>query len=559
MDTYEKGVTSLPSTPRSRRKSLLLAIVAGTLFAAAWFAGLGARDLSHPDEGRYAEIPREMAATGDWITPHLDGLKYFEKPPLQYWITAEAFELLGAGNGPARIWPALTGLLSVAWVAFVGRRLFGKAAGAFAAIVLGSGLLWVGMGHILTLDMGFSACLAFFLGSLAIAQTHRDEPRPRRAWMLAAWVALAAAVLSKGPAAIVLAGGSLAIYAVWQRDRGLVRSLSLLPGLALFLLLTVPWFAVVGVRNPGFTQFFFVHEHLDRFATNEAGRVHPWWTFLVVIVFGSAPWIVTSIGAIFRPGFGRRSERGGFDPVRLLWVWGAFTVVFFSISRSKLIPYVLPAFPALALLAGRRLAERPLVRADGIAAILIGIALLVLATVPGVLPIREATSDVVLFHAPYVLGAATLFLAGGIVATFLRRGIRPAAVLAGTSLCAALLLLFGATHQPRSTIMRRIANAIRAGIPADAPVYCVERYDQSLPFYLGRTVDLVGTRGELAFGLAEQPQREIGDLDTFAATWRNLDQAAALVPREERASLEKLGMPMRTLYEDARVVAVARR
>jgi 4-amino-4-deoxy-L-arabinose transferase-like glycosyltransferase len=128
-------------------------------------AGLGARDLSHPDEGRYAEIPREMAATGDWITPHLDGLGT-SRSRRSSTDHRGAFELLGAGNGPARVWPALTGLLSVAWVAFVGRRLFGKPAGAFAAIVLGSGLLWVGMGHILTLDMGFSACLALFLGSV---------------------------------------------------------------------------------------------------------------------------------------------------------------------------------------------------------------------------------------------------------------------------------------------------------------------------------------------------------------------------------------------------------
>src|SRR5262249_50177701 len=129
----------------------------------------------------------------------------------------------------------------------------------------------------------------------------------------------------------------------------------------------------------------------------------------------------------------------------------------------------------------------------------------------------------------------------------------------GSALLGSLLLLFGAAQLPRSTIMRQIAAAIRSEIPADAPVYCVERYDQSLPFYLGRTVDLVRTRGELAFGLSEAPQREIGDLVAFASTWRSLDQAAALVPREERASLEKLGMPMRTLYEDARVVAVARR
>jgi 4-amino-4-deoxy-L-arabinose transferase-like glycosyltransferase len=124
-------------------------------------ANLGSRDLLHPDEGRYAEIAREMAVTGDFVTPRLNGLKYFEKPPLQYWITAAAFRAFGVHEWTARLWPALAGLLAVAAVGVAGCAIAGPTLGAFAAIAL-AGTLWRGMAQILPLDSG----LAFFLALL---------------------------------------------------------------------------------------------------------------------------------------------------------------------------------------------------------------------------------------------------------------------------------------------------------------------------------------------------------------------------------------------------------
>src|ERR1700740_3134983 len=103
---------------------------------ALWFATLPVRPLLDPDEGRYAEIPREMVATGDWVTPRLNDLKYFEKPPLQYWATAAAYELFGFSEWSARIWPALTGFLGIVMTFWVGRRLFSQRAAVYAALVL---------------------------------------------------------------------------------------------------------------------------------------------------------------------------------------------------------------------------------------------------------------------------------------------------------------------------------------------------------------------------------------------------------------------------------------
>jgi len=549
-------------TRRTHRSALLLTIVAIVVFGVAWFARLGSRDLAHPDEGRYAEIPREMAASGDWVTPRLDGLKYFEKPPLQYWATAASYDLFGEGNATARLWPALTGFLAVLWTAFVARRLFSARAGLFAGLFLGSSLLWVAMGHILTLDMGFSAFLAVALGSIAIAQTRRGDRGACRSWMLVAWIASAGAVLSKGPVAIVLLGGALGILAIWQRDRELLRNLHVAVGVPVFLAITVPWFVLVDARNPGFAEFFFVHEHLQRYATDSAGRVHPWWTFVPVVVGGSTPWIGTAVGALVRPGFGdeRLARASGFDAVRFFWVWCLWTVVFFSCSQSKLIPYVLPVFPALALLVGKRLAEGRSPRFDAAFAILLGAALLLVALVPSLVTRHGLREEDVLASSPFVLGASTLLVLGGAVsAAWIGSAARSAVLLAGSCLAAFLLLILGIEALPQTRASREIAAAIREAVPPSAPIYSVQHYDQPLPFYLGRTVDLVHERGELAYGLEQEPQREIQSLEGFVTAWERLEQGAAILPRALFLSMQQSGVPMRRIHEDPRYVAVARR
>src|SRR5512147_2281613 len=127
------------------------------------------RPLANPDEGRYSEIPRYMAQSGDWVMPRLNGIKYFEKPPLQYWATAAAYRVFGEHNWTARSWPALTGLLGILLICWVGTRLFGPAAGAYSAMVLGSSVLYTALAHILTLDMGLAFFLTVALAGLLLA------------------------------------------------------------------------------------------------------------------------------------------------------------------------------------------------------------------------------------------------------------------------------------------------------------------------------------------------------------------------------------------------------
>ena len=154
------------ASPLTRRGALALLVV----FALIWFSNLEYRRLVHPDEGRYAEIPREMVATGDWLTPRLNGIKYFEKPALQYWLTGAAYEAFGVHHWTARLWPALAGFLGVLFIAYVGLRLGGPVLGLYAAATLG-GCIWYTLNaHILTLDAGLTLWMSVGLGGLFIAQ-----------------------------------------------------------------------------------------------------------------------------------------------------------------------------------------------------------------------------------------------------------------------------------------------------------------------------------------------------------------------------------------------------
>ncbi|MCR4298101.1 MAG: glycosyltransferase family 39 protein, partial [Gallionella sp.] len=351
--------------------------------ALIWFSNLEYRTLIKPDEGRYAEIPREMVAGGDWVTPRLNDLKYFEKPPLQYWATATAYTVFGEYQWTSRLWAGLTGFMGILLVWFAGLRLFGREAAGYAALLLSSSLLYVLMGHINTLDMGVTFFITLGILGLLLAQA-QAEVNKRRNWMLVAWAGMALAVLSKGLMGIILPGAALFIYCAVQRDFGVLKRMHWLPGLAVFFVITVPWFVLVMQANPEFFERFFIYEHYTRFTTKDLGRYQPWYYFIPILLAGALPWTVLMFDAMLRalrnsslPNGHARSPlpnplpQAGeganeslrefhvnkmFNTQRFLLIWAVFIYIFFSISGSKLPSYLLPMFPALALLMGKRIA-----------------------------------------------------------------------------------------------------------------------------------------------------------------------------------------------------------
>ncbi len=523
-----------------------------------WFSLLGSRNLIEPDEGRYAEIPREMVATGDWITPHLNGFKYFEKPPLQYWLTAAGYKLLGVGNGSARLWPALLGFAGAVAAGLLGARLYGRPAGFAAAFVLASSFLYFLLGHALTLDMTVSLFLFLGIACLVLAQLERGRPAGAR-WMWLGWAALAAATLTKGLIGVVLPGAAVLLYSLWQRDWALWRHLELGKGLLLLLALTAPWFVAVSLRNPEFAWFFFVREHVLRFATHSAHRTAPFWIFVPVLLLGSLPWTASWLRAVLQPGFAWRHGTGGFSAERLLWVFAATVFVFFSASTSKLAPYILPVFAPLAILAGRHLAQRgdrfmlPL-------ALLSALALTSLDWVADALPLEMFPVDALEAYADYLHLAAVLMALAGLSTLFMRPGhTLRLGVTTLLVLVTLQTLLWSARAIEPSRSSRALADAILAERPQQADIYCVgDYYPQTLPFYLGRTVDLVVVTDELEMGIREQPQRWIGSFAEFARHWSAERQGFAVMGKQYYQHYLASGLPMRLVYTGPRLVVVSR-
>ena len=543
--------------------------------AALWFANLGSRALLHPDEGRYAEIAREMAASGDWVTPRLNGLKYFEKPPLQYWITAASYRLFGVHEWTARLWPALAGLLAVAAIGICGCALGGPALGVFAAIAL-AGTLWhAGMAQIVSLDSGLAFFLALAFAGLVIAQRAGTGVVTRRNWMWVTWAAMAGAVLSKGPIGLVLPAGILVVYTLVNRDWELWRRLHLVSGLTLFLVITAPWFIAVTRANDEFLSFFFVHEHVQRFLTEEHQRTGPWYYFIPLAAAGSLPWLVILAFGMRRTWHDGGQTKGIFSWRRLALVWAGFVFVFFSVSGSKLPSYVLPMFAPLALVAADLLLTqdtRSLSRQALPGAIVISIVAVVLLVGYDRIVARRADGpqpvEILLAYGPW-LKAAMLVAAVGTVAAvvaFMRAAALRfarfwgATALALSTLVAVILAVagFDAFSPTRSTSAILRAAQARGPFSSTAPVYQIAMYDQTVPFYLGRTTTLVAYRDELALGIDAEPERQIPTLAQWVELWLARNDGYAVLLPAEYARLAADGLPMRVLARDTRRVIVSR-
>ncbi len=511
-----------------------------------------------------------MVATGDWVTPRLNGFKYFEKPPLQYWATAIAFVVFGESEWSARLWPALTGFLGALVIAWAGARTVGLQVGLLAGFIVATSLAYFMAGQYLTLDMGlcffFTCALAFFV----IAQHEATSAQSRTRWMLLVWAGLAAAMLSKGLVGIVLPGLAIGLYIVIARDFRLIGRLAILPGLIVFLAIATPWFAFVQDRNPEFLHFFFVREHFERFTLPEHRRPGPWWYFIPILVIGTLPWTPIVLRATWRSvltAIRKRAApaRPAFNIDLLLLVWVATVFVFFSVSRSKLPAYILPILPPLALLAARRIAifdARIIFRAAVWSLAASG----VLALVGVVLVGRASPGDAALIERcmVWLYAAFAASIGGGIGAALVaRRGHATiACVVLGLSTPVTVLLASAGIHtidEIRSS--RQIVRSAFGDAPqrTDAiPFYSVDTFDHSVPFYLGRTVIMVAHRSELSEGIAADPGKFIESVDAFATLWRARADGFATMTHARYDQLEREGLPMRIVARDAKRVIVSR-
>jgi 4-amino-4-deoxy-L-arabinose transferase-like glycosyltransferase len=326
------------------------AFVALLLFV--WFASTAwIRPLMLPDEGRYAGIAWEMLQSGRWSVPTLDGLPFFHKPPLFYWLSAGAMQLFGVHPWAARM-PSVIGATLAALSLFLFARRWGDATQARGAIVVLATQPFFYLGaQFANLDMLVAGCIGATVLLGAHAALLAAEGRPHRAPLVGGYAMAALGMLAKGLIGAVLPGAVLIAWLLAARRPRLLLKLISLPGIALFLLLGLPWFAQMQRLYPGFYDYFVIYHHFKRYAQAGFNNPYPFWFYVPVILLLTLPW------SLALPAVWRAREASGARPsIWLLMVcWFAVIVVFFSLPKSKLIGYVLPALPPFAWLLARGL------------------------------------------------------------------------------------------------------------------------------------------------------------------------------------------------------------
>ena len=368
-------LTTPPAVPPRWQDLLRVALlIVAWLALTAW-----ARPLMLPDEGRYVGVAWEMLRSGDWLTPTLNGLPYFHKPPLFYWITASALSVFGLNEWAARAAPIFGAALGAGATYLFARRWWGEQAARLALLALLLQPLWFVGGQFANLDMLVAGCITATILLLADAALCIDRRLPYRRALAAGFAFAAIGVLAKGLIGFVIPLLVIGAWLLLQRRWRTLAAMCWWPGVLLFLVIASPWFVAMQSRFPEFLDYFFVVQHFKRFAEAGFNNARPFWFYPAVLLLLSLPWLPWLTKPLQR-GFLADPER---RPIRLLLlVWAVVVVGFFSLPRSKLLGYVLPCVPALAMLmadaylvavAARPARARRIWRASAAVAALVGL------------------------------------------------------------------------------------------------------------------------------------------------------------------------------------------
>jgi 4-amino-4-deoxy-L-arabinose transferase-like glycosyltransferase len=320
-----------------------------------YFHNLGALGFVGPDEPRYAWIARDMAESGDWVTPRLYGHAWFEKPVLYYWVAALSFKRFGATEAAARFPSAFSALLATLAMAWLAYRLYGLETARWLMLLLPTTVGMIGFSHAAATDMPFSAMLTIaMVFAASIVGLTRNENSPvlsRTPWLalLIFGFFLGLAVLAKGPAAIILSGGAVLLWAVFTRRwRDAFRCLHPF-AIFSFCLTALPWYILCSRRNPEFFRAFIIEHNFKRFLTPQFQHIQPFWFYLPIILVALFPWTVFLVAATRKSVKDVSTARAFPAPILFFISWALFTILFFSTSQSKLPGYILPALPPLAI------------------------------------------------------------------------------------------------------------------------------------------------------------------------------------------------------------------
>ena len=509
----------IPTDSPSNKPTALALSLGLLLFAAAvlFFAGLGKLPLLEPDEGRNAEVGREMVISGDWITPHFNGFTYLDKPAVFFWMEAASLKTFGVSEAAARLPSALMALATMFLVWFLARRMFGDSSGLRAGLVFAASPLAL----VLAREVIFDMTLTFLVTVTMVAFWLVEESGFQRPWLEAVmFAAMGLAVITKGFVGILLPLLAILIYETacgnwreWLRLRWRW-------GLLVLLAAALPWFIAVSLRNPDFPKYAFWNESLKRFTTTAAHRGGGIFYYIPIFLGGFFPWSLFLLMA----GWNRlrrwqelRQEVN--RPLVFLLSWAAWVFLFFTLSHSKLPTYFLPAIVPLSILmgfvwqeAGKQDQSRPPDWLTAGFALLLAIGVLLAAVSHSWLytslharMAKKLSDNVLDLIQPSLLYTGLILAAMGFL------GRRLAAQARGRTLAIATFALavivfptmvlrwyapLKLLTETRSS--RKIAATILASPERDSPIFGYYYFRTSLPFYLRRPVGLLSTEwGEM--------------------------------------------------------------
>lgn len=523
---------------------------------------LGKYPLQSPDAARYAEIPREMLVTKDFITPHLNGIKYFEKPPLFYWIQAISLKAFGINEFAAGLPNALLAFGICLMVYFAGRKLYRRESGLLASVILATSILFFAMTRIVTLDLSLTffisaALLCFLFGTRAPPNRTRDY----YFWLFYFFTALA--TLTKGLVAIFLPAVIIFVYVLIYNEWRNLKNYRILSGGVLFLLIAAPWHILVQIANPEFFHFYFIDQHFLRYLTSYADREQAWWFLPIVFLLGIYPWTPFLLQALKHalPSISfswllfwkkkspeqlyKNNQSYQYRSAVFLTIWVAVIYVFYTFSSSQLIPYLLPILPPLAIILGDYFAamwNQPQnfglnngFKAVAIINILLGISIII------------AINFAIDFHQEVYVSrdfyeAAAIMLGSGFLVYYFyhKHGIAGGFVVIVITMSIFLLRVNPFISVSNHRSIKPLAMFLKAQLRPDDEVVSFQDYYQDLPFYLQRIITVANYSGELEFGIKHMDASKwIINTDEFWRLWYSNKKVYMFTSNDNYAKLQK--------------------
>lgn len=513
------------------------------------FHGIGDYSLKEPDEGRYAEIPREMIEQGDWVVPHLNHVRYFEKPPLFYWAVAASYKIFGINEWSFRFPNALSAFLCIVILYFALRRRFPEEVAFISSVVLLSSFGFFAMARIVTLDMFFTLWL--FCALVSFIGYYKE----RKGWFLYLfYVALGLATLTKGPVCVILAGITIIIFLVTEKNLPFLRDLKPLRGIAIYAAITLPWIIAMALREKEFLYFFFIDQHILRFFTSKHKRSGPVYYFLPVLFAGLLPWSVLIPRSIVNAW--KNSE------LRLFVIWTFVVFVFFSLSGSKLPPYILPAFPALSILIGHLLYSYwrdPVKQKTEIAAYLVIFAVFALSAFLPLNTLFHTYINNVSEEAPVIMKDLRNFSIVVSLSSFvilcllIIRRLNTLSFIfylfTSFSLITVSAITFNVPVLDRINTTKELAAIINQKRTGQDIIVNYAAYDQTLPFYTRSRVIVASYKGELEMGSRYEDTKDLFINDDQLVALLNSSKNIFTVVKKKRLAIlqEKNSKPMTIL------------